>query len=383
MTSESTKKSITFLLPCLNEEQTLGIVLDKIISLKNGALNDREVHMLVSDNGSADKSVEIAISRGARVVHCRERGYGAALQCGIQNAVTDYVIFADADNTYDFLESVKIIEEMDKGFDMVIGSRLKGTVKPGAMPFLHRWLGTPVLNFFINLLYANKKNRISDCNSGFRCFKKEAFMKWGVASSGMEFASEMLVKALIRDAKMSEVPITLHPHVSDRIPHLKTWRDGMRHLLQILIESPSFFQALGGTIFIFSWMLMLICGIIEEPVDVGSFSVLGIHTTVFASLGSFLGFSVWATGLFLSVWSVRKPPLYAALINLEEARLFWISFSIIFLSILFVSIVIFQWSQNDFQFLSLEKPVIVISAFITTGFLFLSNVITAHLIKRT
>ncbi|EMM70379.1 glycosyltransferase, group 2 family protein [Leptospira weilii str. 2006001855] len=166
------KKNVTYVIPCLNEEKTLPLVLEKLVRLKK-ELKQYNVEILVSDNGSEDKSVSIAKKYGAKVVHCKERGYGAALNFGITNASGEIVLFADADDTYDFLESPALLAEMEKGAEFVIGSRLDGSIHKGAMPFLHRYLGTPVINWIINLLYSKKGNRVKDANSGFRCFLKK------------------------------------------------------------------------------------------------------------------------------------------------------------------------------------------------------------------
>jgi len=232
--------SISFVIPCLNEEKTLPYVLEKVVRVCNKELKDCRTEIILSDNGSEDKSIEIAKAYGVRIGNCRTRGYGAALKYGILLAENDVIVFADADDTYDFSETPILIKEIEKGYDLVIGSRLKGNIHSGAMPFLHHYLGTPILNFIINNIFGHDENKISDCNSGFRCFRKEAFNRWNIQSDGMEFASEMLVKSLKNNAKISEAPISLYPDHPGRKPHLKTWRDGMRHLLRILVEAPFF-----------------------------------------------------------------------------------------------------------------------------------------------
>jgi len=169
------KSSVSFVIPCLNEQDALADVLAKINKVRETNFRELQTEVIVSDNGSTDNSIKIAKEHGAKVVHCAQRGCGAALLLAIKNAACETVVFADADNTYDFLETPRLVNELEKGFDLVIGSRIEGDIHSGAMPFLHRYLGTPILNFLINLLYAKEGNKITDCNSGFRCFKRSNF----------------------------------------------------------------------------------------------------------------------------------------------------------------------------------------------------------------
>lgn len=377
------KSSISVVIPCLNEESTLPFVLEKLEKLRSTELRDRSVEVIVSDNGSHDRSIEIAQRYGAKVVHCKERGYGAALKFGIVHASNEVVVFADADNTYDFLDVPRLVEKVDDGFDLAIGSRIRGKIEPGAMPWLHRYVGTPLLNFLINSLYSNWHTQITDCNSGFRAFKKETFLAWNVQSAGMEFASEMLVKALTVKARIGEVPITLSSPNMKRTPHLKTWRDGMRHLLQILLEAPNFFYSTGLILFISSWLIISISLGFKGSVSVGFASIFGIHTTSIGLLGSFFGLTTWGIGLFLAAKKKTNIKVYNDLINLPEDKLFWIVVLFLILSALMLIFVFGVWASHHFRILSLEKEIIAMSAFIVNGLLMVSNLITAHLIKRT
>ena len=370
---------ITIVMPCLNEEQTLG----ECIAGAQQALAELggRGEILISDNGSTDNSIAIAEKLGARVVSCATRGYGAALQQGILCSRGDVVVFADADATYDFAETPVLVRKIREGNDLVYGSRLHGQIEPGAMPFLHRHLGTPVLNFFINRLHARKGTRISDCNSGFRCFRKAAFLSWDVRSTGMEFASEMMVKALKAGAAIADVPISLKPGLRGRQPHLKTWRDGMRHLLQIFLESPEFFYKTGRSVFALSW-LSLIIGYFAGPVPLGFVSLFGLHTMMFALLGSTLGLALLGIGLFLATKIPNKVSLYQTLIDLPEDRLFWSSMAFIGLSLVFFVFIFIQWAANSFTALALQKETLMFTAFGTNGLLATLHVITAHLIRR-
>ena len=377
----NSKESVSFVVPCLNEHQTLPDVLTKIKKVCLAEFEARRTEVIVCDNGSTDNSVKIAQEYGAKVVHCAEKGYGAALLSGIENATGEVVVFADADNTYDFLETPLLVRELEKGFDLVVGSRLEGNIHPGAMPFLHRHLGTPILNFFVNLLYARGANKITDCNSGFRCFKRDSFLSWGVKSKGMEFASEMLIKALKSNARISHVPVSLYPDTGKRTPHLERWRDGMRHILQIFLDSPKFFFVTGFAVFCISW-LVLVTGLCFGPVSIGFVSIFGLHSMMFGLLGSFFGIIIWAVGLFLAVKIETDIKIYRYLINLSEDRLFWYSIVLALASVGMFAAIVVYWSLKGFHFIAIEKETLVIVTFASNGMLLVFNVVTAHLLKR-
>lgn len=223
-------QELSIVIPCLNEEKTLPIVIKKgLASFKRLGISGEVV---VADNGSTDNSVKIAQENGARVVHCPKKGYGNALIGGFSEAHGKYLIMGDADDSYNFAEIDDFVKYLRQGYDIVMGTRLKGQIKKGAMPWLHRYLGTPVLTFILNLLFGTK---ISDCNCGMRGLTKKAFYKLDLHSSGMEFASEMIVKAGILKLKLKEIPITLYCDKRNRIPHLHPWRDGWRHLKFMLL----------------------------------------------------------------------------------------------------------------------------------------------------
>ncbi|TAE29501.1 MAG: glycosyltransferase family 2 protein [Candidatus Kapaibacterium sp.] len=381
--STTHKHSVSFVVPCLNEEKVLPFVLTKLKSLKDSIITDRAVEVIVSDNGSTDNSVKVAESFGARVIHCPQRGYGAALQCGIRGAENEVVIFADADDTYDFLEAPALLHKLDEGnYDMVLGSRLQGTIHDGAMPFLHRYVGTPVLGFIINALYSDGSYRLSDCNSGFRAFKKASFVSWNVKGTGMEFASEMLVKAMKSGAKLSEVPASLSPDKPGRIPHLRTWRDGMRHLLQILLESPEFFSTAGTLLWCASWLVLGLATALGQ-VSIGGASVFGLHSMMFALLGSILGLTVWSIGMFIAAKQGSTVRLYKRFVEMQEDTLFWQSFWVGSASLLLLAGIVVRWGWGGFANLSLEKQTLLVIAFASNGLLLTANILTAHLLKRT
>lgn len=253
---------VSIVIPCLNEEKTLGETLR--LATEAIRLSGLPGEVVVSDNGSTDRSVAIAEAGGARVVPCSQKGYGCALIEGIRAARGRYIIMGDADATYDFREAVPFVDALRSGADLVMGSRLRGRIDKGAMPFLHRWLGTPVLTFLINLFFGT---RISDCNCGMRAFTRAAFDRLNLVSGGMEFASEMIIKAALYRLRIEERPCSLHRDTRGKPPHLKTWRDGWRHLRFILLFAPNVVFALPG------WFLLAVGAIVTGLVLPHKFQV--------------------------------------------------------------------------------------------------------------
>lgn len=220
---------VSVVIPCLNEGKTLVDVVQCALSAFTIYGYDGEV--IVADNGSSDDSRQIANSMPIRLIDVRQRGYGSALRSGMELARGRYIIIADADDTYDLNEMHPLVQALQAGSDLVIGTRLKGYIEKGAMPYLHRYLGTPVLTFLINLLFGLK---ISDCNSGMRGITNESFRRLGLKCPGMEFATEMIVRAAILKLKVSEVPVTLRVDRRLRPSHLRPWSDGLRQLRVIM-----------------------------------------------------------------------------------------------------------------------------------------------------
>ena len=222
-------KDISIVIPCLNEERTLKLVIDKCFKVFDEYKLNGEV--VVSDNGSTDKSIEIATQCGAKVVHCSKKGYGNALRKGFEEADGKLIGMLDADNTYDALEFKNYIDAFEEDTDMVIGDRIHGYIDDGAMPFLNRYFGTPFLTFMLNLFYGS---HIGDINCGMRLFKKEAYDKINFESTGMEFAADMLIEFAKHKFKIKEIKISLHKDIEGRKPHLRPFRDGFRHLFLII-----------------------------------------------------------------------------------------------------------------------------------------------------
>ena len=224
---------VSIVIPCLNEEETLPSCIRKAQEGLGSAGLQGEI--LVVDNGSTDRSVEVAESLGASVVTETTRGYGAALRRGFEASRAEYIVMADADDSYDFRGLGAFVQKLSEGWDLVMGSRLKGTIAPDAMPWSHRHVGTPVLTWFINRLYGAS---ISDANCGMRGFRREALARMDLRTTGMELASEMVIRSARANLRITEVPIAFYPDGRGRPPHLRSFRDGWRHLAYILSMAP-------------------------------------------------------------------------------------------------------------------------------------------------
>jgi hypothetical protein len=224
---------LSIVLPCLNEAETLAVCIRKALASLAELGIDGEV--IVADNGSTDGSQDIARAEGARVLDIAYRGYGAALRGGIAGARGTYVLMADADDSYALDDIGGFVEAVRAGSDLVMGNRFAGGIEPGAMPFLHRWLGNPVLSAMGRLFF---RIPVRDFHCGMRAFRRDRIEALGMQTTGMEFASEMVVRASLNGLKMSEVPTVLRPDGRSRAPHLRTWRDGWRHLRFLLAFSP-------------------------------------------------------------------------------------------------------------------------------------------------
>jgi hypothetical protein len=224
---------VSVVMPCLNEARTVGRCVEKAMR----ALSDLGVHgeVVVADNGSTDGSQDFARGQGARVIHVERKGYGSALQAGIDAAQGRYIIMGDADDSYDFSRLEPFVQRLRAGDDLVMGNRFRGGIRPKAMPWHHRYIGNPVLTGILNLFFHTP---IRDAHCGLRGFRKDAYAQLSLTTPGMEFASEMVVKACLNRQKISEVPIVLHPDGRDRPPHLRSFRDGWRHLRFLLLMCP-------------------------------------------------------------------------------------------------------------------------------------------------
>lgn len=247
---------ITFLMPCLNEEETLEICIQRCLASLDGLNLKGEV--LISDNGSTDSSYAIAKNHSdsrVRVIKTSSAGYGNALRAGIESALGKYVVMADADDSYELERVSHFIDKLEKGADLVMGNRFKGGIEPGAMPFLHKYLGNPVLSFIGRIFF---KVPIGDFHCGLRAFRRQSILNLNLVTPGMEFASEMVVKASKASLEIAEVPTRLRKDGRSRAPHLNTWNDGWRHLVFLLMQSPRWLFLYPGIVSLFSGILGMV-----------------------------------------------------------------------------------------------------------------------------
>ncbi len=285
---------VSVVIPSMNEEDTIGICIEKVKKVFKDYNIDGEI--IVADN-STDRTPEIAKSLGAKVVTPDKKGYGYAYLYGFRFAKGRYIVIGDADNTYDFLEMPKLLEPLFKDeADLVIGSRFKGEIKKGAMPWLHRYIGNPLLTFLLNLFF---KAGVSDAHSGFRAFTKEALEKMDLKSHGMEFASEMIIEAVRKGLRIVEVPITYYPRAGES--KLKSFSDGWRHLRFMLMQTPKYLYYIPGFIlFIIGLSLVIVMSVTH--VRIAGIS-LGIHSMILASFMAIIGFQLIFLGAFSSIYA--------------------------------------------------------------------------------
>src|SRR6201997_1332118 len=275
-TANGVHVELTVVMPCLNEAETVATCVRKAVRFIADSGISGEV--LVADNGSTDGSRQLAEDAGARVVPIPERGYGNALMGGIIAARGEYVIMGDADDSYDFTNLMPFVTELRKGYDLVMGNRFKGGIAPGAMPPLHKYLGNPVLSFIGRLFFPSA---IGDFHCGLRGFNRESALQLNLQATGMEFASEMVVKATLWGRDISEVPATLKKDGRSRPPHLRSWRDGWRHLRFLLLFSPRWLFLLPGVL-LFVFGIAAGAMVAAGPVTIGSFT-FDVDTLVVAS----------------------------------------------------------------------------------------------------
>ena len=338
---------LTILMPCLNEAATVGACVAKARGFLGRAGIDGEV--LVADNGSSDGSQALAAAGGARVVAVSERGYGAALRAGIDAANSRYVIMGDADDSYDFSRLDGFVEKLRAGHPLVMGNRFKGGIRPGAMPRLHRYLGNPVLSFIGRLFF---NTRVGDFHCGLRGFDRQAVMSLSLRTPGMEFASELVVRAALAGWNIAEVPTTLDPDRRGRPSHLRSWRDGWRHLRFLLLFSPRW-------LFLYPGLVLLLLGVTLttalyfSPLRIGGLG-LDVHSMLYASAGGLLGLQLCLFALFARISAQfagllpPQPRLQRLLrwVTLERGLL--IGIGIALLGLIWSAAAFWRWSETGF-----------------------------------
>jgi glycosyltransferase involved in cell wall biosynthesis len=300
MTSpDATEPELSIVMPCLDEAETLGACIAKARRF----LADSGVRgeIVVADNGSTDGSRAIAERLGARVVEVAERGYGSALHGGIRAARGRYVILGDADDSYDFSALGPFLERLRAGDALVMGNRFRGRILPGAMPWLHRWLGNPLLSALGRLFF---RAPVGDFHCGLRGVSRAAYDVIAPRTAGMEYASEMVIKATLAGLPIGEVPIVLHPDGRSRRPHLRTWRDGWRHLRFMLLFSPRWLFLVPGTL-LFGVGLAASLWLLAGGRQVGPV-VFDIHTLLVAGLACLLGYQLIVFALFTRVFAITE-----------------------------------------------------------------------------
>ncbi|HEV8291772.1 MAG TPA: glycosyltransferase family 2 protein, partial [Tepidisphaeraceae bacterium] len=341
---------VSIVMPCLNEADTLATCIEKAQRALREAGIEGEV--IIADNGSIDRSPEIARSLGARVIHVEEKGYGNALMGGINAARGTYVVMGDADDSYDFLDIAKFVHKLREGFDLVQGCRLPsggGTVLPGAMPFLHRWWGNPMFSLFARRWFGAPVN---DVYCGLRGFRKDFYQRLDQRCTGMEFATEMIIKSSLYQAKIAEVPISLHPDGRKaHAPHLKTFRDGWRTLRFFLMYSPRW-------LFLHPGILLILLGIIGYCLALPGVTIwkmtLDAHSLLFASLAILCGYQSVQFAVFTKLFAITEglmPPdprlnRMFELVNLERGLIFGIVTLIAGVALLLAAIN--QWRLTHF-----------------------------------
>ena len=342
------KTELTILMPCLNESETLLVCIQraKKLLMDHGILGE----ILISDNGSTDGSLEIARREKARVINCETKGYGAALKAGIENAKGDYILMADSDDSYHFDEAFPLIEKVREGFDVCMGTRLKGKIVKGSMPWKNRYIGNPVLSFIGRFLF---KIPVSDFHCGMRCFKKKKILELNLVTSGMEWASEMVIKSSLAGLRMTESPITLYKDGRSRAPHLRPWRDGLRHLQFMLLYSPKWLFLYPGVLFSLIGLIFFIL-IFLKPLKLFGIS-LDIHTMIISGFLFNFGIQMIFTGIFARVFAhinriLPDNEIYKNIVNnwsIEKV----IAFSIILIiaSLSFFMVVLVDWYLTGFK----------------------------------
>jgi glycosyltransferase involved in cell wall biosynthesis len=356
-----TPQFVTALMPCLNEERTLGVCIEKAQTCLRALGLQGEV--VVADNGSSDRSVEIAQQLGARVVHQGIRGYGATLLTGIEAARGDVIVMADADDSYDWLDMGRFIEKIDQGFDLVMGNRFQGGIARDAMPALHRYLGNPVLSTLARIVH---RAPVRDFHCGMRAFTKAAYGRMKLRAPGMEFATEMVVNSARAGLRIGEVPTVLRRDGRDRPPHLRPFRDGWRHLRFIFTHAPNYlYLAPGGTLMLLG--LVLVAALTRGPITVAG-QYVGIHFLALGCLLTLTGFNIVNLGVLAKVIAHSQMPYLGSRVSYWALKSFTLEGGLIAGLVLFAAgtaidaYILWEWLKNSGS----EQEATVHTAFVAT-----------------
>lgn len=360
---EERSMELTILMPCLNEEETLGICIKK--AKKFLLDNDVDGEVLIADNGSTDSSVSIAKDLGARVINVSQKGYGSALIAGCEAAKGKYVIMGDSDDSYDFFNLMPFVEKLRDGYELVMGNRFQGGIEKGAMPPLHRYIGNPILSFIGRLFYSSK---IGDFHCGLRGYNRESILKLGLQTSGMEYASEMVVMSELAGLKIAEVPTTLSVDGRSKPPHLRSFRDGWRHLKFLFMYSPKW-------LYLYPGIFLLIIGTIGEilltigPLKIGHV-VFDIHTLLYCMLFVILGINVIFFYVFTKLYAARthfipQTSKIKKMFRFDMDKLILMGVVLVVIGIAASIASVFGWSKTGFDELSPESVMRVIIPAIT------------------
>ncbi|MBI4001297.1 MAG: glycosyltransferase family 2 protein [Nitrospira defluvii] len=345
---------VSVVMPCLNEAETLAVCIQKA----QRAFQDIGIsgEVVVADNGSTDGSQEIVFQTGARLAEVKQKGYGAALRGGVAEARGRFIIMGDADGSYDFSSLGPFIEKLRGGYDLVMGNRFKGGIKSGAMPLLHKYLGNPVLSALGRMFFGSP---CGDFHCGLRGFSRAAFTGLELRAMGMEFASEMVVKATLQGLRIAEVPVTLCPDGRSRLPHLRTWQDGWRHLRFLLVYCPRW-------IFLYPGVLLMLLGVggwiwlTLGPRKLGG-GTFDIHILLYSALAINIGFQAISLAAFTKIYGIcgKLAPKDSQIekllkrITLEVGVV--IGSSLVILGILGSVFAVYSWGASSFDSVDFPK----------------------------
>jgi glycosyltransferase involved in cell wall biosynthesis len=335
---------VSVVLPCLNEQETIGSCITK--ARESFRQMNIQGEVIVVDNGSTDDSARVAQEQGARVVSEARKGYGNALRRGIEEAQGEYIVMGDADDTYDFTLTGAFVTRLKEGYDLVMGSRFGGNILPGAMTWSHRYIGNPILSGMLRLFFGGM---VSDSHCGIRAFTKTAYQRMDLHTTGMEFASEMVVHALKKKLRISEIPITYYARLGES--KLSSFRDAWRHVRFMLLYSPDYLFLLPGT---FLFIVSMLVTLRLTAGDVYLFGrAWGMHVMVFSAMGTILGWQITTIGMTAKIFAhtigLEDSPLVGrvlALLTLERALAF--SLVLIASGSGIIGYIIYIWSQNNF-----------------------------------